>query len=129
MVQFATLVFIYLLLEMIWISTMTPILYKDVFSSIQKSPLEFNAYYAICAYILLLITIKYICIPLSKTNIPGTSSTYKWMAFSLVGMIIYGIYNTTNGAVFKKYPLHMCIIDTLWGVGVFSMLGMLHTEF
>jgi len=129
MVQFPSLVVVYLLMEMIWISTMTPILYNDVFSSIQKSPLELNLYYAICAYILLLVTIKYICIPLSKTKIPGTSRSYDWMAFSLVGLIIYGIYNTTNGAVLKQYPLQMCIIDTLWGVSIFSILGMLHDEF
>lgn len=113
---------LYLLLEYIWISTMTPRFYKHVFSTIQKKPLQPNMLFAIIAYVLLLMTIIYICIPLSKTY------KYPWLAFGIVGLSIYGIYNCTNKAVFSEYPMDMVIIDTLWGFVCFSIIGLFYSQ-
>ena len=70
---------------------MTPMLYNKVFSTIQKSPMKANMYYAVLAYIILLIVIYSICIPLSKTY-----KKHKWFAFTIVGFSIYSVYNLTN---------------------------------
>jgi uncharacterized membrane protein len=37
-----------------------------------------------------------------------------WEA-ALLGMAVNGIYESTNYTMFKKWPLDLAIIDTLWG--------------
>ena len=121
--NFATLSIIYLLLDILWISSMTPLLYRGVFETIQKSTLTFNPWYAIFAYITLLGVIYWICRPLSKQY------KRKWVAYSIVGFALYSIYNFTNGAVFKEYSYNMVIADTMWGTTVFTILGLLDTTY
>lgn len=117
--NFTALSIIYLLLDIIWISSMTPLLYRGVFEGIQKSKLTFNIWYAIFAYITLLGVLYWICRPLSKQY------KRKWFAYTIVGFAMYSIYNFTNGAVFKDYSYKMVIADTLWGTSVFTILGLL----
>ena len=100
---------------------MTPILYKDVFDKIQKTPMKANMYYVVLAYIILLLVISKICIPLSKTY-----KKHKWFAFTLVGFSIYSIYNLTNAVTFTDYPIKMIMIDSMWGSCVFTLLGVLY---
>ena len=123
MKTFVTIAILYLVVDLLWIYVMSPMLYMKALSKIQKSTIKFNKMYAILAYILLLVTIFKICIPLSKTY-----TKRKWLAFTIVGVSIYGIYNLTNAAVFSDYSAKMIIIDTLWGGVVFSMIGLLHNK-
>ena len=116
------LLLLYMFMEYLWISTMTPLFYQIVFSDIQKSPMKPNMMYAILAYVLIIMTIMYICVPLSTTY------KHTWLAFGMVGLCVYGIYNTTNAAVFKNYPLDMVLIDTMWGFVCFSILGIMYTK-
>ena len=39
----------------------------------------------------------------------------------LLGIVIYGVYEATTYAIFKKWPLNLVIIDTLWGGTLFYM--------
>jgi uncharacterized membrane protein len=38
----------------------------------------------------------------------------------LLGIIIYGVYETTNLALFKNWSILTVIIDTLWGGILFA---------
>lgn len=33
----------------------------------------------------------------------------------ILGVVIYGVFDTTNSAIFKKWSYHLAIMDTLWG--------------
>lgn len=100
---------------------MTPMLYQNVFDKIQKSPMKANMYYAVLAYIILLLVISKICIPLSTTY-----KKHKWFAFTIVGFSIYSIYNLTNAVTFNDYPVKMIMIDSIWGSCVFTLLGVMY---
>ena len=39
----------------------------------------------------------------------------------LLGIVIYGIYETTNYSIFTKWPISIAIIDTLWGGILFAL--------
>lgn len=119
--EIVQLLLVYMILEYLWISNMTPMLYERVFSNIQQKPMTIQIQYAFMAYILLLLSIVYICIPLSKQY-------SSWYAFSIVGLCMYGIYNATNAAVFSGYPLRMVVIDTLWGLVCFTLLGIFYSK-
>lgn len=117
--NFVLLSTIYLILDILWITIMTPLLYRKGFETIQKTPLRFNVYYAILAYVTLLGVLYWICRPLSKAY------KRKWIAYALVGFALYSVYNFTNGAVFSEYSSSMVFMDTLWGTGAFTLLGIL----
>ena len=111
---------IYLILDVLWIYIMTPLHFGKTFQMIQKTPIKFNLIYAVLAYITLLCAIRFICIPLRSTY-----KTNKWFAFTLVGFIIYAVYDLTNAAVFTNYSYPTVIIDVLWGTFIFTLLGLI----
>jgi uncharacterized membrane protein len=39
----------------------------------------------------------------------------------LLGLVIYGVYETTNYALFKNWSITTVIIDTLWGGALFAI--------
>ena len=34
---------------------------------------------------------------------------------SLVGLVVYGVYNGTNYAILADWPIHVALADTAWG--------------
>jgi uncharacterized membrane protein len=64
---------------------------------------------AIC-YILLVVGINYFIIKPRKS----ISDAF------LLGIIIYGVYETTNLTLFKNWSILTVIIDTLWGGILFA---------
>ena len=43
----------------------------------------------------------------------------------ILGICIYGIFDFTNMAIFKKYEIIPSIIDTLWGGCLFYMVTLI----
>ena len=39
----------------------------------------------------------------------------------ILGLVIYGVYETTTYAIFKKWSFHLVLIDTLWGGVLFAL--------
>jgi uncharacterized membrane protein len=87
---------------------------KDFFGkqiqSVQGSKLEVNFLGAAICYILLIVGINYFIIKPRKS----VSEAF------LLGIIIYGVYETTSYALFKNWSILTVIIDTLWGGALFA---------
>ena len=79
---------------------MLPIMFK-----IQKSKVEIRFISALVCYIILVSGLYYFII---KKNAPVKD------AF-LLGMLINGVYETTNYAFFKDWSPLLVLLDTLWG--------------
>lgn len=71
---------------------------------------------AIIVYILFAVLIWNIVLPLSKNNTKGAFKNG-----ALLGFVVYGIYDMTNMAVLKSWPLEISIIDWLWGIFICSI--------
>jgi uncharacterized membrane protein len=85
--------------------------FSDQIENIQKSPLEIN-YFGMCfSYVLIILGINYFIVEPRKSVFD---------AF-LLGIIIYGVYETTNYALFKKWSFMTVILDTLWGGLLFAI--------
>jgi uncharacterized membrane protein len=78
--------------------------------SIQGTPIKINYLGAALCYILLIAGINYFIIKPRKS----ISDAF------LLGIIIYGVYETTNLALFKNWSIITVIIDTLWGGILFA---------
>ena len=89
-------------------------LIKNYFSnqikSVQVSQMKVNLFGAVLCYIFLVVGINYFIIKPKKS----VSEAF------LLGIIIYGVYETTNYALFKNWSILTVIIDTLWGGVLFA---------
>jgi uncharacterized membrane protein len=43
----------------------------------------------------------------------------------IFGVVIYGVYETTNYALFNKWRMTAVILDTLWGGSLFALTTMI----
>ena len=77
---------------------------------VQGSKLEVNFLGAALCYIFLIVGLNYFIIKPNKSINE---------AF-LLGLIIYGVYETTNYALLKNWSIITVIIDTLWGGLLFA---------
>jgi uncharacterized membrane protein len=78
-------------------------------SAIQNSSLVLNIPPAIFTYILMAVVLNYFVISANKPPFD---------AF-ILGFCVYGVFDFTNMAIFKKYNLKTAISDTLWGAILF----------
>jgi len=79
---------------------------------VQGSPLQINLLGTVLCYIFLIFGLNYFIIKPKK-------SAYD--AF-LLGILIYGVFETTNYALFSKWSLLTVIMDTVWGGILFALV-------
>ncbi len=79
---------------------------------VQGTPLQVNFLGVILCYIFLIFGLNYFIIKSKR-------SAYD--AF-LLGILIYGVYETTNYALFKNWSIFTVILDTLWGGTLFAIV-------
>jgi len=98
-------------------------LLKDFFIkqiiSVQKTNFKINIVPGALCYLLLGLGLYYFIIK------PKLSLTH---AFFL-GILIYGVFETTNMAIFKNWTWHMVAIDTLWGGTLYALTTYIIREF
>lgn len=84
--------------------------FSNQIKQVQGSPMKINYLGAALCYIFLILGINYFIIKPRKS----VSDAF------LLGIIIYGVYETTNFALFKNWSILTVIIDTLWGGLLFA---------
>lgn len=99
-----------LCLDGVYLSTFSGFFNKLV-TSIQGTKIKFNALGAILCYILLIGGLNYFIIARKKSL---------QEAF-ILGLVIYGVYETTNLAIFKKWNIQAVALDSLWGAILFTL--------
>ena len=99
-----------LLLDFIYLSAFSGFFNKLV-TSIQGSKIKFNLVGAILCYILLIGGLNYFIISKRKSI---------QEAF-ILGIVIYGVYETTNLSILEKWSPKAVALDTLWGGILFAL--------
>jgi uncharacterized membrane protein len=79
-------------------------------SLVQGSPIQLNWIAAIMCYIILVCGLYYFIIR-DKRSI--------FDAF-ILGILVYGVYETTNMAIIKQWKYQTVIVDMLWGGILFA---------
>lgn len=102
-IVFLTIDFMYL--------TLTKTYFAKQIKLIQGSSMEINYFGAIICYMFLIFGINYFIIQPQRSVFD---------AF-LFGLIIYGTFDFTNMALFKKWSLLTSLMDTLWGGTLFAL--------
>jgi len=104
-----TILFVMLALDSVYLY-LTKSMYGQLVAKIQRTALELKWAGAIIVYALLVIGLYVFIIE------PGKPL---WQA-ALLGLVIYGVFDFTNYAMFKKYDLSIALMDMIWGSILFT---------
>ena len=97
-------------------------LWNTTVMNVQHHKLVFNMKYAFVSYILLVYGLYFFVYKhITKKN---------WINESIIngfifGLIVYGVFDMTNLAIFKNYSLFTGLIDMLWGSLLMSITSFL----
>jgi uncharacterized membrane protein len=97
-------------IDSIYLSLMKGYFMNQV-KNVQGSPLKINFLAAAICYIFLILGLNYFIIK-PRRSVQD--------AF-LLGLVIYGVYETTTWALFSKWSPLTVIMDTLWGAILFAL--------
>jgi len=100
---------LFIFIDTVYLQLVRPYFEKQI-QNVQGSAVQVNFLGVALCYIFLIIGINYFIIK------PRKSVTDAF----LLGIVIYGVYETTNYALFKKWSLLTVFMDTLWGGVLFA---------
>lgn len=92
--------------------------WQRMVSSIQGSPMKLSVFPAVGVYILMAFALYYFIISRGRTVYDA----------AVLGLVIYGVFDMTNMALFKGYKWVPALVDMLWGAVLFAVsawVGML----
>ena len=101
---------VFITIDFIYLNVIKNFFYNQI-KSVQGSEPKINFLGAALCYIFLIIGINYFII---KPNKSVNDAFF-------MGLIIYGVYETTNYALFKNWSIVTVMIDTLWGGILFAI--------
>lgn len=96
-------------IDFVYLNVMKEYFEKQI-QNVQSSPLKINYLGVAICYIFIITGLNYFIIKPRKS----VSDAF------LLGLVIYGVYETTNYALFKNWSILTVIIDTLWGGLLFA---------
>jgi uncharacterized membrane protein len=85
--------------------------FNNQIKKVQGSPMEINYLGAALCYLFLIVGLNYFIIKPKKS----VSDAF------LLGIVIYGVYETTSYALLKNWSILTVIMDTLWGGALFAI--------
>ena len=85
--------------------------YNFIVNKIQGSDIKIRIISVILCYIFLIFGLNYFIIRKKDTIFNSF----------ILGLIIYGVFETTNYAIFKNWTLKAVLTDTIWGGILYSL--------
>ena len=110
MIQYLVAAIIYVVLDGFYLNLIKSSFNKQI-KGIQGSDIKINIIAVGITYIFLIFGLNYFII---KRNRSVSDA-------ALFGLIIYGVYDFTNMALFTNWSLLTAIIDTTWGAILFGL--------
>lgn len=101
---------IMLILDSIYLTTFSGF-FNNLVQSVQGTKIQLRLSGAIACYLLLITGLQYFIIE-KKKSIKD--------AF-LLGILIYGVYETTTYAILKNWSIKSVLLDTFWGGILFAL--------
>ena len=101
---------LFVVLDSIYLNLIKDYFLKQI-NLVQKSPIKLDFFAILLCYIFLIFGINYFIIQ------PNRSIQEAF----ILGIIIYGVYETTNKALLTKWSWLTVIMDTLWGGILFAL--------
>ncbi len=101
------IIIVLVLIDSIWLYLINSNYNKQI-ELIQGEPMQVNYLSAVLVYILLAFGLYYF-------NKDEYLQSKRIKNGVILGLISYGVYDFTNGTIFKKWDFKIATLDTLWG--------------
>lgn len=109
--------------DVIWLNIFMGDRYNKMIPNIQNSPMVVKYWSAGCAYLLMVVGLLFFVLP----NITERTSILVDMLYGgLFGLVVYGVYDFTAGAVFKNWDFELALCDIAWGVFVYALSALFY---
>lgn len=116
---------ILLLLDFMWIGLFMGKKYTHMISEVQGSDMKVKLPFVILAYLLMSIGLVVFVLPnIRKGNELKDSLMYGFT----FGIVVYGIYDFTIGAVITNWDNKLAAVDILWGGFVYGITAYLASK-
>lgn len=112
---FVTAIVSFIAIDYIWLNFVAKKFYINQMNEVGRiSSGDFQPiiWSAIACYIFLAIGITYFVLPSIQ---PQQSYLWVFLTGALFGMVCYGVYDTTNHATLKSWPVVLMAVDIAWG--------------
>ena len=116
----ATLVL--LLADFLWIGLYMGKQYQTQVLSIQGSNMKANPVFIVLAYLLMVVGLNVFVLPNIRKGHELEDSLKYGLTF---GIVLYGVYDFTSGAVLTKWNKKLAIVDVIWGGFVYFIASYL----
>ena len=114
-----------LILDFLWIGLFMGKQYQKQILDIQGSKMKTKPIFALMSYILMVIGMNLFVIP----NIHKGKELEGSLIYGLTfGIVMYGVYDFTAGAVFDKWNTKLALIDIAWGGFVYFISSYLGSK-
>jgi uncharacterized membrane protein len=101
-----------LLADLAWINLYMNKQYEVQVRDIQNSDLKLDTSMALFAYILMIVGLLVFVLPNIRSGHELEDSLKYGFTF---GIVLYGVYDFTAGAIFTKWNKKLAVTDILWG--------------
>ena len=89
--------------------------FNNLIKNIQGTKIKFRLLGAIICYIFLILGLNYFI--LNRNKSPSEAA--------ILGLVIYGVYESTNYAILDKWSFQALLLDTVWGGILFYLTTLL----
>lgn len=114
-----------LVIDFLWVGLFMNRFYLEQFGEmarVKDGKFDVILWAAIMVYVILAIGITVFALPLGAGSI-ATAFTYG----ALLGFTVYGVYDFTNHATLKHWPMVLLAVDMAWGTFVCGTVAALTT--
>lgn len=121
-----------LIIDCIWLYT-NKNNYNNLVKKIQGFDIQLNLIGTFLSYLCVIAGLFIFSIPMIKYEYAKEKKEENHKSLlllsikygGLMGLIIYGVINATNIAIFKNYNINIAIMDTIWGFVLYSFSAYL----
>lgn len=122
---------LFFVIDLLWIGYLARDAYRVQILQVQKSPMNVNSTLLPFVYLLIGTGIVYLVEP-KLVGLEKNSREYFYYAMlwgGLLGLIIYGVFDLTNYAIFTDWNPVLALGDTLWGTFLTGLVTYLLSRY
>lgn len=121
MLKYFLIIIFILIMDFIWLMINSSN-YNYLIEKVQKTSLSLNFYGAILSYLTLIFGLFFFSIPMIESRLKKDNLLILCILYGGgLGLLMYGMFNSTNIGIFKNYDYKIGLLDTFWGFLIFTM--------
>ena len=125
--KYTLAVIILLVLDFLWLGLFMGGKYKTQIRSIQGSDMKVRPVLIILAYALMILGLTRFVLPNVNNDANLLQNSLKYGA--VFGLILFGVYDFTAGAVLSGWNIQLACVDILWGMFVYFAATYFGTKY